>query len=85
MTAGGDEEKVKKGKTTLINALIGLFVIFIAWQIVGWIFGAVSTVTVANIFLIMSDMIIKKEKKSIYIYSILFFSIFYLMCILPFE
>ena len=37
LTAGGDDEKVKKGKTTLINAVIGLVVIFLASSIVGWI------------------------------------------------
>jgi type IV secretory pathway VirB2 component (pilin) len=37
LTAGGDEEKVKKGKTTLIQAVIGLVVIFLASSIVRWI------------------------------------------------
>ena len=37
LTAGGDEEKVKKGKTTLIQAVIGLIVIFLASSIVSWI------------------------------------------------
>lgn len=37
LTAGGDEEKVKKGKTTLIQAVIGLIVIFLASQIINWI------------------------------------------------
>lgn len=37
LTAGGDEEKVKKGKTVLIQALIGLVVIFLASSIINWI------------------------------------------------
>ena len=37
LTAGGDEEKVKKGKTTLINAVIGLIVIFLASTIITWV------------------------------------------------
>lgn len=37
LTAGWDEEKVKKGKTTLIQAVIGLAVIFLASQIVTWV------------------------------------------------
>jgi len=39
LTAGGDEEKVKKGKTTLIQAVIGLVVIFLASSIIRWIVG----------------------------------------------
>ena len=37
LTAGGDEEKVKKGKTVLIQAAIGLVVIFLASSIVNWV------------------------------------------------
>ena len=37
LTAGGDEDKVKKGKTTLINAAIGLAVIFLASTLIDWI------------------------------------------------
>lgn len=37
LTAGGDEEKVKKGKTTLIQAVLGLIVIFLASQIIRWV------------------------------------------------
>lgn len=37
LTAGGDEEKVKKGKTVLIQAAIGLVVIWLASSIVNWI------------------------------------------------
>lgn len=41
LTAGGDEEKVKKGKTILIQALIGMVVIFLASSIVQWLVGTV--------------------------------------------
>lgn len=37
LTAGGDEEKVKKGKTVIVQAAIGLVVIFLAWSIVNWV------------------------------------------------
>ncbi len=43
LTAGWDEEKVKKWKTTLINALIGVFVILIAWTLVNWVLSAWAT------------------------------------------
>ncbi len=36
LTAGWDEDKVKKGKTTMINALIWIFVIWISWTVVSW-------------------------------------------------
>ncbi len=41
LTAGGDEEKVKKGKTILIHAAIGLVVIFLASSIVKWIVNSI--------------------------------------------
>lgn len=37
LTAGGDEEKVKKGKTILIQAVIGLVVIWLASSIINFI------------------------------------------------
>lgn len=43
LTAGWDEEKVKKWKTTLIQAVIGLILIFLASQIVSWIVGLGAT------------------------------------------
>ena len=43
LTAGGDEEKVKKGKTTLIQAVIGLAVIFLASQVVRWVIVAFTS------------------------------------------
>ena len=48
LTAGWDEEKVKKGKTTLINALIGIFVIMMAWSIVGWLLTGGETIVTWN-------------------------------------
>jgi hypothetical protein len=37
LTAGGDEEKVKKWKTILIQAVAGLIVVFIANSIITWL------------------------------------------------
>ena len=45
LTAAWDEEKVKKGKTTMIQAAIWLFVIFFAWQLVDFIFSAAQSGT----------------------------------------
>lgn len=42
MTAGGDEEKVKKGRTILIQVGIGLLVIFLASSIVSWVLSLLS-------------------------------------------
>ena len=44
LTAGWDEDKVKNGKSTLINALIGLFVILIAYALVSWMINAFSAI-----------------------------------------
>ncbi len=41
ITAGGDEEKVKKGRTIIIQVLIGLVVIFLANSIVEWVITSV--------------------------------------------
>ena len=43
LTAGGDEEKVKKGKTIIIQSLLGLFVIWIAWGLVSWLIQGLTT------------------------------------------
>ena len=43
MTAGGDEENVKKGRTILIQVGIGLLVIFLASSIVSWILSLLSS------------------------------------------
>jgi hypothetical protein len=42
LTAGGDDEKVKKGKTVIIQASIGLFVIFLSGSLIGWILGLMA-------------------------------------------
>ncbi len=42
LTAAGDEEKVKKGKTVLIQAALGLLVIFLASTVVSFIISAVK-------------------------------------------
>ena len=49
MTAAWDEDKVKKGKTTLINSLIGIFVVLIAYTLVGWIFTEAKTLGGAGV------------------------------------
>jgi len=43
LTAGWDEEKVKKGKTSLINAVLGLIVIFLASNVISWIMSIFTT------------------------------------------
>ena len=45
MTSGGNEEKVAKGKKTMINAVIGLFIILASWAIVQFIINALGTGT----------------------------------------
>lgn len=42
VTAGGDEEKVKKGRTILIQVVIGIIVIWLAGSIVKWVVGLVA-------------------------------------------
>jgi hypothetical protein len=42
VTAGGDEEKVKKGRTILIQVGIGIIVIWLAGSIVKWVVGLVT-------------------------------------------
>ena len=42
LTAGWDEEKVKKGKTIMIQAVIWIIVIFLAYSIVNWIFSFIT-------------------------------------------
>lgn len=41
LSSGGDEEKVKKGKTILMHVGLGLIVIFLANSIVQWIIGKI--------------------------------------------
>ncbi len=42
MTAGGDEEKVKKGRTTIIQVVIGIVVMWLAYTIVNLILSALA-------------------------------------------
>ena len=42
LTAWGDEEKVKKGKTILIQWGLWLLVIFLAWSIVKWVLSVLA-------------------------------------------
>ncbi|MCL5407153.1 MAG: pilin [Patescibacteria group bacterium] len=37
ITAGGDAEKATKGRTALVNAIIGIVIIALAYVIVGWV------------------------------------------------
>ncbi len=41
LTAGGEDDKVKKGKTILIQVALGLVVIFLANSIVQWVLGKI--------------------------------------------
>lgn len=42
VTAGGDEEKVKRGRTIMIQVAIGLVVIFLANSAVRWFIGLIA-------------------------------------------
>lgn len=42
MTAGGDEEKVKTGRKTIINVLIGIVVMWLAYAIVTFVLNALA-------------------------------------------
>lgn len=46
ITAGGDAEKATKGRTAVINAIIGVVIILLALVIVSWVNSLVSTGTV---------------------------------------
>ena len=48
LTAWGDEEKVKKGKTTLINAAMWLAAIFLASTIINWVINLFTGWTIVN-------------------------------------
>lgn len=45
MTAGGNEEKIKRGKDTLVWATLGLIVIFAAYAMLKFIFEALVPAT----------------------------------------
>jgi hypothetical protein len=43
ITAWGDEEKVKKGRTIIVQVLIGILVIFLANSIIKWFLSLIIT------------------------------------------
>ena len=43
MTAQGESEKVKKGKSMITNAILGLVAMFMSYSLVGFIIGALSS------------------------------------------
>lgn len=43
MTSGGNEEKIKKGKQILVNAALGIIVIFSSYSILNWIFTVLKS------------------------------------------
>lgn len=43
ITAGGDPGKADKGKTTIVNAIIGIVIIFLAIMIVQWVKSALAS------------------------------------------
>ncbi|PIY97225.1 MAG: hypothetical protein COY66_00555 [Candidatus Kerfeldbacteria bacterium CG_4_10_14_0_8_um_filter_42_10] len=45
MTAGGNQEKIKKAKKILMNALIGLAIILLSWAIVYFVMGIINNST----------------------------------------
>jgi len=45
MTAGGDEDKVKKAKSMITNAIIGLVIIVAAFAISSFVLGSLVNVT----------------------------------------
>jgi len=45
MTAAGNEEQVKSARATLVQAIIGLTIIFLAWIIVGFAIEQLSITT----------------------------------------
>lgn len=48
MSSGGEEEKIRKGKSTLQTAIIGIFVIFSAYSILYFVVGSVWFATEAK-------------------------------------
>ena len=42
MTAGGSEEKVRKGKDAMLNAVIGLAIALAAWAIINTVLSALT-------------------------------------------
>ncbi|PKL72443.1 hypothetical protein CVV26_01600 [Candidatus Kuenenbacteria bacterium HGW-Kuenenbacteria-1] len=48
MTAGGNEEKSKKAKEFLVNAVIGLIIVLVAYTIISWVITTLQGNTVLN-------------------------------------
>lgn len=46
ITAGGDAEKATKGRTAVINSVIGIIIVFLALIIIQWVRNFASTGTV---------------------------------------
>ncbi len=42
MTSGGNSEQAEKGKTTVVNAIIGIVLIVLAWVIINVVVGTIS-------------------------------------------
>lgn len=55
MTAGGNEEKVKKAQSTLKNAVIGLIIIMLAWSVTYWVLRRLEAINKGNIFYLNPD------------------------------
>jgi len=45
-TAGGDVEQASKAKQQIIYAIIGLFIMWAAWALVGWLLNAIRPPTI---------------------------------------
>ncbi|MFH1206998.1 MAG: pilin [Patescibacteria group bacterium] len=45
MTAAGNEERVKKAKTILTSAVIGMIIIMLSWALITFVIGRVNNVT----------------------------------------
>lgn len=43
MTSGGSEEKAKKARGILVNAIIGLFIVLVAYVITYWVINTLQT------------------------------------------
>ncbi|MFH1838638.1 MAG: hypothetical protein ABH808_04085 [Candidatus Kuenenbacteria bacterium] len=43
MTSGGSEDKAKKARGILVNAIIGLFIVLVAYVITYWVVDTLST------------------------------------------
>jgi len=48
LTAAWDEEKVKEGKSTMINVIIGLVVIFLSSVVINWVIETINSDDIQN-------------------------------------